>query len=236
MAVVSDLIASALKEIGVLAESEVPSASQGADALAALNRLVDQWKAERLQIYSITRTVFTISGGTYTVGTGGTVNVDRPVFLDHVGFQDTSSSPVMEYELSELTDDAYAGLTPKALTSPFPTSWYYNATFPLGALTLWPTPTSATLQGVLYAPAAVAAFAGLTTAISLPPGYEELILTTLALRLATSYGRQIDPGLRERAGEARAIVKRANMRLTDLSFEAGALIGGGGGWDIRTGP
>jgi hypothetical protein len=37
--------------------------------------------------------------------------------------------------------------------------------------------------------------------------------------------------------EATAIVKRSNIKIRDLSFDPGALIGHGGyGYDIRSGP
>jgi len=58
--VVSDIITPALRRIGVLAEGEVPTAAQASDALADLNALIDQHAAERLQIFTTTRTVFSL--------------------------------------------------------------------------------------------------------------------------------------------------------------------------------
>jgi hypothetical protein len=238
MATAGDVVSAALRELGVLAAGETATADDSADGLSALNRLIDQWAAERLRIYTVTRTVWTLTSGTgqYAVGPGLAVNVVRPVYVDHVNFQDTSTSPDTEYPLDKLTEDAWAGIRYKAQTSTFPTSWYYNPTYTAGALDLWPVPTSTTLQGVLYAPAAVAQFAALTTAVSLPPGYEEMLVTALAIRLSPSYGRRVSPELREAAQEAEAVVKRANVRLSDLSVDAGALIQGGrGSYDIRRG-
>lgn len=236
MATVLDEITVALKELGVLAETETPTAEAAADALAALNRMVDQWAAERLQIFTVTRTTWTITSGTqnYAVGTGQVVNVARPVFVDHINYLDTSPTPDLELPLAQFTEDGWAGLPDKAQTSPQPTSFYYNPTYPYGLISLWPVPTGTTLQGVLYAPQAVAAFATLATAVALPPGYEEAICTNLAVRLAASYEKQIDSTLYERAKEAKAIVKRANRRPMDMQFERSAMVGGGH-WDIRTG-
>ncbi len=238
MATVLDEISAALKEIGVLSAGETASAEDAADAFAALNRMIDQWAAERLDIYSITRTTWTIVSGTqaYTVGLTGTVVIARPVFLQAVQFRDTSTSPVVELPLTPLSDAAYAGITLKAGTSTYPTSWYYNPTHPLGALTLFPTPTSTTLQGVLYAPAALARYTALSDLVTLPPAYEEFLVTHLAMRLATPFGRQIDPSLRERAMEAKAIVKRSNRRLTDMTFDHALVGNGSGSWSILSGP
>ena len=202
---------------------------------------MDQWAAERLQIYVVTRTTWTISAndGQYTVGTGANVSVARPVFIDHVNFIDTTPTPDQEYQLQPLTEDAWSKIAQKALTSTFPTYWYYSPTFPTGTLELWPVPTSSTLQGVLYAPQATAQFAALSTEISLPPGYSRMIVKNLAVELASSYGRAVTPELMQQAMDTKAVVKRANYRLSDLSIEAAALIQGNRYryyYDINTGP
>ena len=236
MATVLDSITAALKEIGVLAVGETPSSEDSADALAALNRLVDQWAAERLQLYTTTRTTWTITSGTqdYAVASGQVVNVARPVLVDHVHFIDTAPAPDIEYPLTSLSEDGWSSIAQKALTSPFPEAYYYNPTLASGLISLWPVPTSTTLQGVLYAPAAIAQFAALTTTVSLPPGYARMIVKNLALELLSSYGRKPDPALVEQAANSKAIVRRANRRPADLSFETG--LGGGGNWDIHQGP
>lgn len=239
MATASEVIASSLKELGVLGAGETLPAEDASEGLIALNRLIDHWAAERLQIYTVTRTTWTIvaSDGSYTVGSSADVNVARPVFIDRVNFINTSTDPDTEYPLRQLTEDAYAGIALKALTGVFPQAWYYNPTYPTGTLTLWPVPTSATLQGALYAPAAVAQFAALTTSVSLPPGYERMLVKNLALELLPSYSRQPDPVLVAQAREAKETVKRVNRRPMDLSFDAGALGHGYGrrAWNIRTG-
>lgn len=241
MATALDLITAALVDLNVTAAGEVVPAADALLALTALNRLIDQWAAERLEIYSIARTTWTIVSGTaaYTVGTGGTVNIARPVFVDHVNFIDTSPSPDMEYQLTPLTDDAYSKLPQRDLTSSFPSSYYYNPTYPLGALTFWPVPTSSTLLGAIYAPTAVTQIASLATTVALPPGYSRMIVKNLAVELAPSYARQVDQTLVDQASKAVAIVKRANKRLADLGFDLGALVQGQGGmyaYNIYSGP
>ena len=46
----SDQINGALRLIGQLAESEVPSAATAQDALSALNQMIDSWNTERLSV------------------------------------------------------------------------------------------------------------------------------------------------------------------------------------------
>lgn len=235
MAEVRAIVTAALRELGVLAAGEVATADEANSGLEELNRLVDQWAGEQLLIHRITRTTWTLVSGTqvYTVGAGGTVNVARPVFIDHVNFIDTSTDPDTEYQLTPLTDDAWAALAQKALTATKPSNWFYNPTFPTGTLTLWPTPTNSGLQGALYAPQQVAEFASLDEVISLPPGYRRMLVKNLARDLAPSFDRQIHPQLSEQAIESKATVKRNNYRLSDLSFDPA--VTGGGAYNIVTG-
>jgi hypothetical protein len=237
---VQEWITASLRTLGVIAAGEVPSSEDSIDAFEVANRLLDSWSTERLQIFKVVRTVWTIVSGTqdYTVGSGGTINIARPTIIDHVNYQRTDTSPVVEFQLNPHTEDSWASVPIKTLTAPLPTQWYYTPTFPLGTLSLWPVPTGSTLQGVLYAPMAVPEFSLITDTISLPPGYRRMLITNLALELAPEYGVQPHPMLARSAGESKMNVKRMNMRLSDLRVESGALVQGVPtyGWDIRTGP
>lgn len=227
----------ALGRLGILAASETATAEDTAIALQALNSLQDKWAAEDLTIFSVTRTTWNIVSGTgvYTVGTGGTVNIGRPVAhnIQNLTFQDLSTNPDTEYPISKLTDDDFAGIVQKDLTSPFPTSWYYNPTYPLGTLTFWPVPTSSTLQGVIYALTPIVEWAALTTVVALPPGYKQMIVTNLALELTQFFPERGVPELLPgAASDAMAVVKRSNKRELDMNFE---FYGGrGDGWSIYT--
>lgn len=221
----ADLLTAALKRIGKLAAGQTMPPEDQADALLRLNALVDGLNTERLAAYVIARTIWTIVSGTqtYTVGTGATVNVARPPSSTDltINIQDTSISPTLEIPLTLLTDDAYEAIPQKAQTGTYPTDAYYRPTFGstgFGTIFLWPSPTSATLQGVLYAPTAVAEFA-LTDTLSLPPGYRRFLETNLALELAPEYDVVPSPELVRQAVESKADMKRANSRVQDLPVD-----------------
>lgn len=216
-----DLVTAALKDLGVLAQGETAPAVEADDALDALNRLIDQLAAEKLSIYTYTRTTWTLVSGTqnYTVGSGGTVNITWPTYVERVQYIVTTDSPTTERPLYRMTEDAWRNVVIKALTSVYPTRWYYNSTYPLGTLTLWPVPTSSSLQGVIYHGAAVSEFASLSTAVSFPPGYRRMLVKNLALELAPSYDRQPSPLLIAAAADSIAVVKRLNYEGTDLYFD-----------------
>lgn len=224
-----NVIDDALKEIGVLAAHETATGQDATDGQRKLNQLIDELASERLIIYTITRTTWTIASGTgqYDVATGGDVNIVRPVFLqdDAVKFQDTSLSPTTEFDLGKLTEVDWQRISQKTQTATYPAHWYYNPVYPTATLDLWPVPTSSTLQGVIYAPTAVTEFSALTDSVSLPPGYQRMLIKNLALELAPSYRAPVDPLLLRQASEAKSRIKEMNTRLRELDFEAGAQIG-----------
>jgi hypothetical protein len=222
---VQEIITASLNDLGVLEGGEQPTADDAAQGLSALNTLVDQWAAERLMLSKSQRTTRAITPGLadYTIGPSGLIVIARPVYLDALRISDSASTPAIEYQMRDsLTDEGWANVSIKSLTSPRPTEWYYNPTFPNGTLTLWPVPTSSTLTLVIYYPVAVTEFL-LTDTISLPPGYRRMIQKVLAMELGPSYDKKIDAQVIQGAARAEQVVKRSNVRLRDMAVEPAAL-------------
>ena len=127
-----------------------------------------------------------------------------------------------------ITDDAYQSIQLKRLTNNQFTLVYYNPTYPLGTIVLWPMPNVATNQLVLYLQNSFAGFADLSTDYQFPdvPGYAEALQYNLDVRLFTPYGVK-DPAimgpLQELARETLMTIKRTNNKLTDLPNDAAAL-------------
>jgi len=232
------IVTPALQDLGVISSGETPDSEDSALGLARLNRMIDTWAAERLTIYHTTRTTWTItaSDGSYTLGATGDIAIVRPVFIDSVGYIDTSADPDIELPLHPLTVEDYARISQKAQTGTYPTSWYYNPTFANGAIELWPVPTSTTLSGVIYAPTALTSYAALTTTFTLPPGYEEALSTNLAVRLAPAFGRSVPKELHDQAARGVELIKRGNSRMRDLLVDAAMIFHGSGAYSIDTGP
>lgn len=238
---VSKLFELALKRINVIPQGGSLSANDGDDALFYANNWIDALATERLTIPFVKRTTWTMTSGTasYTVGTGGDVNVAKPVFVDHVNYIDASLSPSIERELDFLTDDAYAAIPIKTLTNTLPSFYYWNPTYAsgLGTLHFWLVPTSSDLTGVLYAPSAVAQFTALTDTIVLPPGYQWFMQENLAVFFAGIYRENLppDPQLVRSAMESKLAIMRANSRLQEMSLDP-TLTYGAPQSNIYTGP
>jgi hypothetical protein len=90
-----DQINGALRLIGQLAEGETPSAATSADALTAMNQMLDSWSSERLSVFSTQDQVFTwpASTATRTLGPTGDFVGNRPVLVDDsTYFRDPSNN------------------------------------------------------------------------------------------------------------------------------------------------
>lgn len=236
----NDLISGAFKLLGLLAPGETASGNDAQDALSRANEMIDAWQLERLIIYTVVRTTKTLTSGTpsYTIGSGGDINIDRPIWIDRATLvYDASASTPTETPLELFTDQRWQEVRQKTLQSGLPHGVFYDHGFTagLGRIYPWPIPNTSTTQLVLYAPGtAVAQFADLTTNYTFPPGYPRMLRYNLAVELAPEWGRSIDPVVASIAQSSMAAVKRANHRPAELKCDP-AVLGRSGWFDIRTG-
>lgn len=236
---VLDVVTRAMFDLGVLQEGEVPTPDQATECLNALNEWIDGLTPDTLTVYTVTRSTWTITTATsYTVGTGGAVNIARPNSpndIEHIGYVDNNFSPAQESLLTLLSDDEYASIPQKTLTSALPTSWYYNPTYPLGTLHPFPVPSSSNLLGVIYTRTAVTEFSALTDTVSLPPGYRRFFRSNLALEISPIFNAQPTPALVQMAQESAQRIRTANVRPSELSSDAAALFHAWPWYNIYTG-
>lgn len=236
----NDLIARTLKTIGVLGAGETAQADDAADAFIQLNSMIDSWATQRLTIYSVARTLFTLAASTssYTIGTGGTFNIVRPIWITAASIipdRNAAAAQKTEIPIRILNLQEWRNVSIKALTSTYPSELYYETTWTAGLATIyvWPTPDNSDAQLVLYTPTALAKFSDRTTDYTFPPGYEEALRYQLALRLAPEFGRSLQQEVQILAADSLANIKRVNTNDDVLSIDS-ALLGHGGRYDWRT--
>lgn len=237
---VADLITRGMFDLSLLQEGEVPTAQQIAMGLSALNDWLDGLPPDTLTLYVVTRSTWNLtSAANYTVGVGGDVNIVRPVSpqaIQNIGYLNNNFSPAVEIQLGPvLTDDSYAAIPIKTYSSPYPTSFYYNPTFPLGTLKPWPIPSSSNLVGVLYAGTPTSEFTSTTQSVSVPNGYRRYFRTHLAMELAPVFSAQPSAALVKMAADSEAAIKSANVRMSDLTSDAIRLFQGRARSNIYTG-
>lgn len=206
MATAQDIIKAALRKIGVLGVGQSLSAEEAQDGLDQLNRLLSRWAAEGDVIYNKTFENFPLSAGvsSYTIGTGQTFNTARPVnFLS--GFVRNVTT---DYGLTLWDYNQWSSTSDKTITG-IPTNVFYDGNYPVATIRLYPTPDAAyTLY--MWSEKPLTAFAGLSTAVDLPEGWEDALIYNLAVSLAPEYDRNANETVIALARETRGNVQRLN--------------------------
>jgi hypothetical protein len=242
-----DLITAAFEGLNVFLPGESIPAPQALKALGWLNRMIGGWAVESLTIPAIARRELPVTAGKggpsnpYSVGPGGDYDIPRPpsqANLVGAGLMLNASTPPVEIPRAVLTDDAYDGIAIKELQNVLFTSVYYNPTYAatgLGTLHLWPVPDTALNTLILYLQEPLSRFADLATTYYLPDGYDDAIVYNLQRRLAKPWGAVVDAELIAQATRSLMLVKRANLKLTDIPSDFPRMGDLDHGYNILTG-
>lgn len=229
-----DMIKRSLRLVRAIGKGEIPDADESVDALAALNAMMDSWAAQRMFVYSVTESTKVLTAGTasYTMGASGSINATRPDRLTNGCYIESGST---DYPLEPISEVDYSRITDKD-TRGIPSQIYLRQAVPLATLYLYPAPDSAYTLHVM-AWARVQSFATLPTAMTLPSGYEEAIVYSLAERIAPEYGLPADPSVAALASRARNALVANNAQRMRLSPSADMANAGlySGHYDVRTG-
>lgn len=188
MASAGEIINGSLRLIGALAEGEVPSAETSADALMAMNQMIDSWNTERLMIYNTIDQQFTWPSDqiTQTLGPTGDFIGLRPVALDDSTYYRDASTGV-SFGIKFINQQQYDGIAVKTVTSTYPQVMWINMEYPDIAMTIYPKPTRA-LEWHFISVQELTQPATLATELAFPPGYLRAFRYNLAREIAAEFG------------------------------------------------
>lgn len=188
MASAGEIINGSLRLIGALAEGEVPSAETSADALMAMNQMIDSWNTERLMIYNTIDQIFTWPSDeiTQTLGPTGDFVGLRPVALDDSTYYRDASTGV-SFGIKFINQQQYDGIAVKTVTSTYPQVMWINMEYPDIAMTVYPKPTRA-LEWHFISVQELSQPATLATELAFPPGYLRAFRYNLAREIAAEFG------------------------------------------------
>lgn len=216
------LITSALKTLQVVADEEAPSASEAADSLLRLNDWIDSLALEDFTIYFLLRTVkaLTASTASYTIGTGGAINIARPTEISAAGLiLNTGTTPPQELPIDVFTDQQWESIVQKTYSATYPDGIYYDHGWAAGLATVspYPIPNQSLSQLVLYTPQALLEMT-LAGDVTFPPGYRRLLRYGLARELAPEFGGW-DEKKEQLYIDAKQKVQQKNLRMSDLMVD-----------------
>lgn len=216
MTTVRTIINDALIDLGVVDPLETMDASMAQYGLRSLNRMLDRWSSEDLMVFSTTRTEFNLVAGqqNYTLGTGGNFNIPAPAIIDMVSILVDGTIP--EVPVNIIGPEGWRALAVKNTTSSFPTDVWIQETEPLNTLSVWPIPTSSATKIVLYHGVLLGSYTDLDDVVNLPHGYEEALVSNLAVYMSSGLRAQVGPALAQRAMTSRSNIQSQNP--TDWSL------------------
>lgn len=222
MTTVSDIITRAARGLGYLGRTESLSAADAADGIACFNEMLDSWSNESLMSYVTLQRSFTMIPlqQTYTIGTGGYINSTRPYDVTQAFVRDTGPN---DYPMRIIGRAEWDLIGEKTITSQIPDTLFYDSQYPLGIINIFPLPLlpytvffNSTTDQVEYSL--------LTTALSLPVGYELAYIYNLALHMM-SFGfpclldEKAYMRLVNNAAESKGNIKRANIKEVVASYD-----------------
>jgi hypothetical protein len=205
-----DQINAALRLIGMLAESEVPTAATSQDALAALNQMIDSWSTERLSTFATQDQTYTWLPNvkTQSLGPTGTFVGNRPVQVDDsTYFRDPASN--ISFGIKIINQQQYDGIAVKTVTSTYPQVMWINYDYPNISMTVYPVPTK-TLEWHIISVSELTEPATLATVIAFPPGYLRAFKYNLACEFAAEFGVEVPPSVARIAMTSKRNLKRIN--------------------------
>lgn len=208
--IVQNWLTASLRKLGVYASGELPTPENLADALSAGQSMLRSWAAERINVFASTKEDVVLTPGTflYTWGTGGSINSDRPHQVLGASIVDSSG---VTHDVSIISEGKYRSITIKATISR-PYALFFQPTFPLANVYLYPVPDTAETLSLdsLKAFTETSSFTGLFDTLSFPPQYEEALIYNLTVRLASEFGKAVSV-------EVAAIASSSYTRIVTLN-------------------
>ena len=234
MATATTICTDALKEIGILAEGDTPSATMIDDAFRALNRLMELLSNDQSFAYTPSLSYLALTGqASFTIGPTATdVVVARPISIESAFV----TRGTIDYPVRVVNNQQWDSIVYKTSTGANTEIVWYEPTMPNGIIHVWPKCSGCTLN--LRTINLVNSFADISTALSMPPGYEEMLIKMLAVNIAPQYPACTLSQLTVKAAQnAQKVINRVNnviptLRLPDAvtgnrkSNNLAAIIGG----------
>jgi hypothetical protein len=205
-----DIITGALRLIGVVAEGESPSSESAADALSAMNQMIESWNTERLSVFATEDQIFSWPATVIsrTMGPTGDFVGNRPITIDDsTYFKDPSTG--VSYGLKLINQQQYNGIALKTVRSTYPQVMWVNMTYPDIEMYIYPVPTRV-LEFHIVSVEELTRPAILATVLSFPPGYLRAFRYNLACELAPEFGVEPPRQVQRIAMTSKRNLKRIN--------------------------
>lgn len=215
MPTATDILTRSFQRAGIYSPEENIVAADMQTGFQCLNEMIDSWSVDRLFLYQLVSQTLQSTAGKaqYTVGPGGDFAGTRITQINDVTY---TGAPI-DYPVTEISVDDYSLITYKAATG-IPDWFCYEASSPLGVMSLYPVPnTGGTLT--ITSAQQLSQFAALNTNVIFPPGYLAAVRLSLSEILRGEFDLQDSATLSRSAAVARQRIRRMNVRVPTLQVD-----------------
>lgn len=247
--ILSDLLKPALRRGGITTRPGIiPNVDQYGELIPEVNRMLSSWNCDGHRIFTTSIDIYPLTAGQkiYTIGPGGAFNNPRPIFVSAANLI-FPTTPVLRREIKILNDDEWSRISIQDISGALPVALYYDGGLNTSAglaniYIVFQPPVGYSLELYTWDDLATS-FTAVTDAALFPPGYEDAIVTNLALRVCALYPNDSTIAKNPNAmGELRDQARRAldaliilNTQIPDLRSEAASIGQSGGGYGLPWG-
>lgn len=230
------LLTRSLVEINAVDSGGTPQAELLSLALETENAILDQWNADRGMVYADQFLPFTIIPNQNPTTIGPAANwamTERPVSVEGIQVLLTGS-PVPYVYLTPRDARWWQQLPAPTVTAPFPTDFFFNPTWTagVGAIYLWPVPTTA-YAVQLWCRTQLASLTAAST-VSLPPAYNRGLMLSVARALAPVLRKPWTSAQEADWAQSMRTIENVNTVIPRIRTAGIGLSNGGGGGSLPT--
>lgn len=176
-----DLIKSALRKTGVIAEGETPSTEMINNCSLSLNNIILRFSTLGMPLWKRTELPITLVAGQKDYTVANSLKAPQVIIKDSTGGTQYELLPKSRYDYNRLPSN----------TSGIPVHFTFNPNLENGTLTIWPTPdaSAATTKSLLVVyQKEFDSFVSGTNTPDFPSYWNDAIIYELAANVAPEYG------------------------------------------------
>lgn len=234
MSTTKDLIKQALRNIGVIASGEEPSAEELSDSLLIAQQMIESWSLSKLMVPAVTHESFAVntigSARTYTIGPSGDIDTVRPLRVIVCQLVDAGGAV---FTIDQVGVSQWSSIHYKDSVA-IPDQVYFEPAYPLAKLYFTSIlPPDYNLKLITWKE--LSALPALNSQTEYPPGYDRCIRLNLEVELAGAFSRPVNATTAALAKSAMREIKRLNSTPLNSRVDT-ALLGKSVGYNIDAGP
>lgn len=188
------LIATALRKLGALAEGQSPSAEDLTNGTIALNGIIASFQTLGMPLWERREFNVPLTAGveSYNIGVGQTVNLPFPLKVKEAYLRNIATGQQIEINVESFYDWQQIR---SSTTSSFPVFVSYTPYINFGVLNVWPVPSSQAASTYTIRLVGQAPFEDVNSnshTLDFPKEWHNAIIYELAVTMAPEYGSSLN--------------------------------------------